>query len=120
MLPHYAPLDFPKLLAINQTSALRKLLFDRLCGRQRQGSHSDCWVCRCSRGEDAGVTDEKVFFAENFDSNERAQSPFSFIGRSDQPSFFSWRRSLDASASSQSRKVTIFGSVAVAFGQIIQ
>src|SRR6478736_2309378 len=48
------------------------------------------------------------------------QSPFSFIGRNDQPSFFSWRRSLDASASSQSRKVTIFGCVAVAFGQTIQ
>ena len=41
------------------------------------------------------------------------QSPFSFIGRNDQPSFFSWRRSLDASASSQSRKVTIFGRDAV-------
>jgi hypothetical protein len=47
------------------------------------------------------------------------QSPFSFIGRNDQPSLLSWRRSLDASASSQSRKVTIFGSVAIAFGQTI-
>ena len=38
----------------------------------------------------------------------------------DMPSFLSWRTSLDASASSQSRKVTIFGRAAVAFGQMIQ
>ena len=36
------------------------------------------------------------------------------------PFFFSWRRSLAASASSQSRNVTIFGRRAVAFGQMIQ
>jgi len=36
------------------------------------------------------------------------------------PNFFNCRRSLAASASSQSRNVTIFGSVAVAFGQMIQ
>jgi Bacterial regulatory helix-turn-helix protein, lysR family len=39
---------------------------------------------------------------------------------SDQRSFFSWRKSWDASASSQSRKVTILGRLAVAFGQMIQ
>ena len=36
------------------------------------------------------------------------------------PSFLSWRTSLAASATSQSRKVTIFGRDAVAFGQMIQ
>ena len=36
------------------------------------------------------------------------------------PNFFNCRRSLAASASSQSRNVTIFGSAAVAFGQMIQ
>src|SRR5215207_4141606 len=35
------------------------------------------------------------------------------------PFFWSWRRSLAASASSHSRKVAIFGSAAVAFGQMI-
>src|SRR6185295_2764311 len=34
--------------------------------------------------------------------------------------FLSWRTSLAASANSQSRKVTIFGRAAVAFGQMIQ
>jgi len=36
------------------------------------------------------------------------------------PSFFSCRRSLAASATNQSRNVTILGSVVVAFGQMIQ
>jgi hypothetical protein len=36
------------------------------------------------------------------------------------PNFFNCRRSLAASASSQSRNVTILGSVVVAFGQMIQ
>jgi hypothetical protein len=36
------------------------------------------------------------------------------------PFFCNWRRSLAASANSQSRKVTIFGRLAVAFGQMIQ
>jgi hypothetical protein len=36
------------------------------------------------------------------------------------PNFFNCRRSLAASASNQSRNVTILGSVVVAFGQMIQ
>ena len=48
------------------------------------------------------------------------QSPLSLSGSKDHPSFLSCRRSLEACANSQSRNVTIFGTAAVAFGQMIQ
>ena len=38
----------------------------------------------------------------------------------DEPRCFSWRKSCAASASNQSRNVTIFGTFDVAFGQTIQ
>jgi hypothetical protein len=47
------------------------------------------------------------------------QSPFSFMDRGPAEPL-QLAQMLDASASSQSRMVTIFGSVAVAFGQMIQ
>ena len=43
-----------------------------------------------------------------------------YVESAARPFFLSWRKSLAASASSQSRKVTIFGRLAVAFGQRIQ
>src|SRR5438309_10261597 len=49
-----------------------------------------------------------------------SQSEFRLGGFDEEPSDFSRRESFNASASSQSRKVTIFGRLAVAFGQTIQ
>ena len=51
-------------LAINETSALRKLLFDRLCRPQRQRRHRYCRIGGRPRGEDTRARGEQVLMVE--------------------------------------------------------
>lgn len=71
---------------------------------------------RASQGETKRASDEPEPTCNHV--QHRRQPTLQELRRA--PNFFNCRKSLAASASNQSRNVTILGSVVVAFGQMIQ